>query len=99
MKKYDYIIIGLTELLVALWVIFKKKESKSVLLIDKKQRCYFFRQIGLLSILSPLLGKSNNFKTLVTNALKFSTNIYKKSFSQFLDNCGTCRIQKQRWRW
>lgn len=93
MKKYDYIIIGAGIAGCSL-SYFLKKESKSVLLIDKNKDVAFGASGAAGAFLSPLLGKSNNFKTLVTEALKFSTNIYKKEFSQFLDNCGTCRIPK-----
>lgn len=75
---------------------FLKKESKSVLLIDKNKDVAFGASGAAGAFLSPLLGKSNNFKTLVTEALKFSIDIYKKEFNQFLDNCGTCRIPKNR---
>lgn len=95
MKKYDYIIIGAGIAGCSL-SYFLKKESKSVLLIDKNKDVAFGASGVAGAFLSPLLGKSNNFKTLVTNALKFSTNIYKKEFSQFLDNCGTCRIPKNK---
>ncbi|MDY0180473.1 FAD-dependent oxidoreductase [Aliarcobacter skirrowii] len=95
MKKYDYIIIGAGIAGCSL-SYFLKKESKSVLLIDKNKDVAFGASGAAGAFLSPLLGKSNNFKTLVTEALKFSTNIYKKEFSQFLDNCGTCRIPKNR---
>lgn len=93
MKKYDYIIIGAGIAGCSL-SYFLKKESKSVLLIDKNKDVAFGASGAAGAFLSPLLGKSNNFKTLVTEALKYSTNIYKKEFSQFLDNCGTCRIPK-----
>ncbi|MEN5386944.1 FAD-dependent oxidoreductase [Aliarcobacter skirrowii] len=95
MKKYDYIIIGAGIAGCSL-SYFLKKESKSVLLIDKNKDVAFGASGAAGAFLSPLLGKSNNFKTLVTEALKFSTNIYKKEFSQFLDNCGTCRIPKNK---
>ncbi|MDX4049799.1 FAD-dependent oxidoreductase [Aliarcobacter skirrowii] len=95
MKKYDYIIIGAGIAGCSL-SYFLKKESKSVLLIDKNKDVAFGASGAAGAFLSPLLGKSNNFKTLVTEALKYSTNIYKKEFSQFLDNCGTCRIPKNR---
>ncbi|MDX4060888.1 FAD-dependent oxidoreductase [Aliarcobacter skirrowii] len=95
MKKYDYIIIGAGIAGCSL-SYFLKKESKSVLLIDKNKDVAFGASGAAGAFLSPLLGKSNNFKTLVTEALKFSTDIYKKEFSQFLDNCGTCRIPKNR---
>ncbi|MDX4037218.1 FAD-dependent oxidoreductase [Aliarcobacter skirrowii] len=95
MKKYDYIIIGAGIAGCSL-SYFLKKESKSILLIDKNKDVAFGASGAAGAFLSPLLGKSNNFKTLVTEALKFSTNIYKKEFSQFLDNCGTCRIPKNK---
>lgn len=95
MKKYDYIIIGAGIAGCSL-SYFLKKESKSVLLIDKNKDVAFGASGAAGAFLSPLLGKSNNFKTLVTEALKFSTDIYKKEFSQFLDNCGTCRIPKNK---
>ena len=44
--------------------------------------------------MSPLLGKPNDFKDLVTTALKYSTRFYQQNTPEFIDNCGTIRIPK-----
>jgi hypothetical protein len=46
------------------------------------------------AFLSPLLGKDNNFKSLVNKALIFSTIFYKNNFKDNFDNCGVLRIPK-----
>lgn len=95
MKKYDYIIIG-TGITGCSLAYFLKKYSSSILLIDKNSDVAFGASGAAGAFLSPLLGKENNFKTLVSNALKFSMDIYKKEFSHLLENCGTCRVAKDK---
>lgn len=47
-----------------------------------------------MHFLSPLLGKPNKFKDLITKALNFSIAFYKENFPEEIINCGTCRIPK-----
>lgn len=54
-------------------------------------------QVELLELfLSPLLGIDNSFKTLVANALKFSTKFYEENFPQSFVKSGTIRIPKNK---
>jgi glycine/D-amino acid oxidase-like deaminating enzyme len=48
------------------------------------------------AFLSPLLGKSNNFKTLVANALKYSVDFYKQNAKEFIINKGIIRLSKDK---
>ena len=92
-QEFDYVIVGAGIAGCSL-AHFLSKYSKSVLLIDKNEDVAFGASGAAGAFLSPLLGKPNKFKDLVTNALKFSMNYYKKYFSDDLINCGTCRIPK-----
>jgi len=95
MKQYDYVIIGAGICGCSL-AYFLKKYSKNILLIDKNSDVAFGASGVAGAFLSPLLGKPNEFKNLVTKALKFSINVYKKEFSQYFQNAGTCRIPKNK---
>lgn len=92
-QEFDYVIVG-TGIAGCSLAHFLSKYSKSVLLIDKNEDVAFGASGAAGAFLSPLLGKPNKFKDLVTNALSFSMNYYKKYFSDDLINCGTCRIPK-----
>ena len=92
-QEFDYVIVGAGIAGCSL-AHFLSKYSKSVLLIDKNEDVAFGASGAAGAFLSPLLGKPNKFKDLVTNALKFSITYYKKYFSEDLINCGTCRIPK-----
>jgi len=93
MKIYDYIIIGggISGCTIAYELL---AYSKDILLIDKNQDVAAEASGAAGAFLSPLLGKPNDFKDLVTKALKYSTLFYKKNFSNLIDNCGTTRIPK-----
>ena len=92
-KEFDYVIIGAGIAGCSL-AYFLSKYSKSVLLIDKNENVAFGASGAAGAFLSPLLGKPNKFKDLVTKALIFSTNFYKNNFPELIINCGTCRIPK-----
>ena len=92
-KEFDYVIIGAGIAGCSL-AYFLSKYSKSVLLIDKNEDVAFGASGAAGAFLSPLLGKPNKFKDLVTKALIFSTNFYKNNFPELIINCGTCRIPK-----
>lgn len=70
------------------------KYSKSILLIDKLSDVALGASGAAGAFLSPLLGKPNNFKRLVSNALAYSTKFYKENTPSFIDNCGVIRIPK-----
>lgn len=92
-KEFDYVIVGagITGCSLA---HFLSKYSQSVLLIDKNEDVAFGASGAAGAFLSPLLGKPNKFKDLITKSLNFSINYYKENFSEDLINCGTCRIPK-----
>lgn len=92
-QEFDYVIVGAGIAGCSL-AHFLSKYSKSVLLIDKNEDVAFGASGAAGAFLSPLLGKPNKFKDLITKALSFSMDYYKKYFSEDLINCGTCRIPK-----
>jgi len=94
MKKYEYIVIGAGIAGCSL-SHFLKKYSDSILLIDKNEDVASGASGAAGAFLSPLLGKPNKFKELVTKALNFSIDYYKNNFNEELQNCGTCRIPKK----
>ena len=78
-KEYDYVIVGAGIAGCSLGH-FLGKYSKSILLIDKNEDLAFGASGAAGAFLSPLLGKPNKFKDLVTRALSFSTEYYKNNF-------------------
>ena len=95
MKKYDYIIIG-SGIVGCSLAYFLKKYSNNILLIDKNSDVCFGASGAAGAFLSPLLGIDNSFKTLVTDALKFSTKFYEENFPQSFVKSGTIRIPKNK---
>lgn len=95
MKVFDNVVIGAGIAGCSL-VHFLKNYSNSILLIDKNEDVAFGASGAAGAFLSPLLGKPNKFKDLVTKALNFSVDYYKKEFPNTLTNCGTCRIPKNK---
>ena len=93
MKEFDYVIVGAGIAGCSL-AHFLGKHSDSVLLIDRNKDVAFGASGAAGAFLSPLLGKPNLFKELITKALDFSVKYYRENFSSFLTNCGTCRIPK-----
>ncbi len=93
MKKYEYVIIG-GGICGCSAAYELSKFSKNILLIEKNKDVAMGASGAAGAFLSPLLGKPNPFKDLVTQALLYSTQLYKKNFPEFIDNCGTVRIPK-----
>lgn len=93
MKEFEYVIVGAGIAGCSLAHFFTKY-SDSVLLIDRNEDVAFGASGAAGAFLSPLLGKPNLFKNLITQALNFSVNYYKNNFPNELTNCGTCRIPK-----
>jgi len=93
MLNYDYVIIGagISGCSVAYEL---SKYSDSILLLDKESNVASGASGAAGAFLSPLLGKPNLFKDLVTKSLKYSTSFYQKHFPDFINNCGTTRIPK-----
>jgi len=91
MLNYDYVIIGagISGCSVAYEL---SKHSDNILLIDKNNDVASGASGAAGAFLSPLLGKSNPFKDLVTKSLKYSTTFYQENFPKYFNNCGTTRI-------
>ena len=70
MKEFENVIIG-AGIAGCSIAHFLKKYSNSILLIDKNEDVAFGASGAAGAFLSPLLGKSNPFKELVTKALIF----------------------------
>ncbi len=90
---YDYIIVGagISGCSVAYEL---SKHTKNILLIDKLPNIASGASGAAGAFLSPLLGKPNDFKDLVTKSLKYTTKLYKDNFPNVISNCGTTRIPK-----
>ena len=82
-QEFDYVIVGAGIAGCSL-AHFLSKYSKSVLLIDKNEDVAFGASGAAGAFLSPLLGKPNKFKDLITKALCFSMNYYKKYIIMYL---------------
>lgn len=91
--EYKYIIIG-AGIAGCSTAHFLSKESDSILLIDRNSDVAQGASGAAGAFLSPLLGKPNPFKELVTKALKFSTEFYLENISEEITNCGVVRIPK-----
>ncbi len=92
-KDYDYIIVG-AGIAGCSTSYFLSKYSDSILLIDRNCDLAQGASGAAGAFLSPLLGKTNKFKDLVTDALKFSTNFYLENIPTEITNCGVVRIPK-----
>ena len=68
--------------------------SSNLLLVDKGSGVASGASGAAGAFLSPLLGKPNEFKDLVTDSLKYSTTMYQKNFPFLSYNCGTTRVPK-----
>lgn len=93
MREFEYVIVG-AGIAGCSVSHFLSKYSKLVLLVDKNEDVAFGASGAAGAFLSPLLGKPNKFKDLVTKALSFSVSFYKENFPNDITSCGTCRIPK-----
>ena len=93
LKKYEYIIVG-AGIAGCSTAYFLSKYSDSILLIDRNCDLAQGASGAAGAFLSPLLGKPNKFKDLVTKAIKFSTKFYLNNSPKFITNCGVVRIPK-----
>ncbi|PIF04748.1 MAG: D-amino-acid oxidase [Arcobacter sp.] len=95
MLNYDYVIVGAG--VVGCSVAYElSKYSHSILLIDKNSDVALAASGAAGAFLSPLLGKENLFKDLVTKSLIYSTKFYQTNFPQYFNPCGTTRIPKNK---
>ena len=91
MLNYEYVIIGagISGCCVAYELT---QHSNNVLLLDKNPDLALGASGAAGAFLSPLLGKPNLFKDLVTKSLKYSTQFFQQNFASHINNCGTTRI-------
>lgn len=92
-KTYEYVIIG-AGIAGSSTAYFLSKYSDSILLVDRNCDIAQGASGAAGAFLSPLLGKPNKFKELVTSALKFSTAFYTENMTEEIVNCGVVRIPK-----
>ena len=93
MTQYDYIIVG-AGIAGCSIAYFLSQHNKNILLLDRNNDFSQTASSAAGGFLSPLLGKPNEFKELVTQALNFSFEFYKKNFPNELINKGVLRIPK-----
>ena len=92
---YDHIIIGAG--IAGSSIAYElNKHSQNILIIEKEDKIAAGASGAAGGLLSPLLGKPNKFKTLVNDALKYSTEFYKLNMPNFINQCGTLRIPKDK---
>lgn len=93
--KYDFVIIG-AGIAGCSTAYFLNKKSKNlkILLIDRNKDVAIGASGTAGGFLSPLLGKPNKFKDLVSKALIFSIDFYKDIAHEFILNKGVLRIPK-----
>ena len=91
--EYEYIVVGagISGCSVAYEL---SKHSDNLLLIDKGPSVASGASGAAGAFLSPLLGKPNELKDLVTKSLNYSSSLYQKNFPFLSHNCGTTRIPK-----
>jgi len=94
MDSYNYIIIGAGIAGCSVSYELASRGEKNILLIDKNSSVSGGASGAAGAFLSPLLGKPNRLKDLVTKSLRYSTNFYLTKFNFLISNCGTTRIPK-----
>ena len=92
---YDHIIIGAG--IAGSSIAYElNKYTNNILIIEKEDQIAPGASGAAGGLMSPLLGKPNKFKTLVNDALKYSTNFYKSNIPNHINQCGTLRIPKDK---
>lgn len=91
MIKYDYVIIGAG---IAGCSVAHFLKGENVLLIDRNEDVAFGASGAAGAFLSPLLGKKNKLKDLVSKSLEFSLKFYKELLKQENISKGILRIPK-----
>ncbi len=91
MKNYDYVVVG-SGIAGSCVAHFLKDEK--VLLIDRFDDVAQFASGAAGAFLSPLLGKPNKFKELVSTSLKFAIDFYKNIDKDLIVQKGVLRVPK-----
>lgn len=91
MKTYDYIVVGAG---IAGCSVAHFLRDDNVLLVDRFDDVAKFASGAAGGFLSPLLGKPNKFKSLVTNSLKFAVDFYKGIDENLIVQKGVLRVPK-----
>ena len=92
---YDHIIVGsgIAGSCLA-YRLSQKSPSSKILIIDKNSKIADGASGAAGAFLSPLLGKPNEFKSLVNEALRYSVESYQTNFSNLFSQSGVLRIPK-----
>jgi len=93
-RCYNYVVIGAGVAGCSVSYELSKRGNKNILLIDKNSGVSQGASGAAGAFLSPLLGKPNLLKELVSNALRYTTKLYQNNFNFVISNCGTTRIPK-----
>jgi glycine/D-amino acid oxidase-like deaminating enzyme len=90
---YDYIIVG-AGVCGSVLAHELSDHTSNILLIDKNNDVASEASGAAGAFLSPLLGKPNQFKDLVNEALVYAKKFYNRFTPHNIINCGTLRIPK-----
>ncbi len=91
MIKYDYVIVGAG---IAGCSVAHFLKGENVLLLDRNEDVAFGASGAAGAFLSPLLGKKNKLKDLVSSSLSFSVKFYEKLLNNKNISKGILRIPK-----
>ena len=91
MKTYDYVIIGSG---IAGSCIANELKDENLLILEKNSKNAQGASGAAGAFLNPLLGKNNNFKTLVNASLLYANDFYEKLVPESFFKVGVLRIPK-----
>ena len=91
MKSYDYVVIG-AGIAGCCTAHFLKNDN--TLLIDRNSDVAQFASGAAGAFLSPLLGKPNKFKELISKSLSFAIDFYKRIDDELIVQKGVLRVPK-----
>jgi len=93
MKIYDYVIIGSG---IAGSCIANELKDENILILEKNSKNAQGASGAAGAFLNPLLGKNNNFKTLVNECLLYANDFYEKLVPESFFKLGVLRIPKNK---
>lgn len=91
MKNFEYVVVGAG---IAGSCVAHFLKDENTLLIDRFDDVAPFASGAAGAFLSPLLGKPNKFKELVTTSLKFAVEFYKEIDESLIVQKGVLRVPK-----